>query len=249
MEYISVTQAQETQGLRLILCAGTPGIWGEAVKAMMHLKGIEYIPVAQSVGLENPVLQAWTGQTSAPVIVTESDQIITSWENMIWFVEEHTPEPPLIPADPKQRVSMFGLLREIAGQNGIGWMRRLQSFHLGGGLAGNDVIRRLSEKYGYSAEAIAQSDVYLNQSLALLADQLHEGSAYYFGDSPTALDFYSALFIGIAINPLGDDIVPMPEMMRAGFNAPFPFLETIDPILFEHREMMFKHHIPTPLAF
>jgi glutathione S-transferase len=232
MEYISVAQAQETEGLRLILCAGTPGIWGEAVKAMMHAAGIDYIPVAQSVGLENPVLQAWTGQTSAPVIVSADDQIITNWENMIWFIEEQSKGISLVPADPKQRVQMFGLIREIAGQNGIGWMRRLQSFHLGGGLAGNDVIRRLSAKYGYSDEAVAQADTYLSQSLALLADQLKGGSGYYFGDAPTALDYYSAVFIGVAINPLGDDIVPMPEMMRAGFSAPFPFLETIDPVLF-----------------
>lgn len=253
MEYISVTEAKETQGLRLILCAGTPGIWGEAVKAMMAVKGIEYTAVAQSVGLENPVLEEWTGQTSAPVIVDENNQILTSWESMIWFLEERQPEPALIPKRPDERVLMFGLIREIAGQNGIGWMRRLQSFHLGGGLAGNDVIQRLSAKYSYSEEAVAQSDGYITESLSVLAAQLkaqqEQGSAYFIGDSITALDLYSALFIGVAINPLPHSVVPMPDMMRAGFSAPFAFMDNIDPILFEHRDRIFEQHITTPLSF
>ena len=56
MEYISVTDAIEAPGLRLVLSAGVPGPWGESAKALLAYKGLEYKAVLQEGGGENAEL-------------------------------------------------------------------------------------------------------------------------------------------------------------------------------------------------
>ena len=50
MKYLSVEEAIDIQGLRLVLTAGVPGPWGEAAKAILAFKHIEYTPVLQQGG-------------------------------------------------------------------------------------------------------------------------------------------------------------------------------------------------------
>lgn len=250
MEYISVDEARERKELRLVLCAGTPGVWGEAIKAVLAYKNISYTPVMQEVGGENLALQAWTGQTSAPVIVDAEDRLHISWESMILLAENLAPEKPLIPADPLERALHFGLLREIAGEQGIGWNRRLQSIALSGGPGANPVLKRLADKYGYSDAAVAASEARTVEILELLSARLREQGPYFFGQTLTALDFYSAVFLGIMINPLPDSLIPMPKGMRAGFSHPSPAIDAaFDKTLQAHRDRLFEQHIETPLTF
>ncbi|MBB3046636.1 glutathione S-transferase [Litorivivens lipolytica] len=250
MEYISVEQAREQGGLRLVLCAGTPGVWGEAIKAVLSYKGISYTPVLQEVGGENRALREWTGQTSAPVIVDANNRQHILWESMVLLAEELEPEPALIPQDPSQRVQHFGLLREIAGVEGLGWNRRLQSIALSGGPSVNPVLQRLADKYGYSDEAVKRSEARTVEILNLLSAQLKQGGPYFFGDQPTALDFYAAIFIGVMINPLPHEVIPMPKGMRAGFSHPSEAIASaLDTVLLAHRDRIFERHIKSPLTF
>jgi|TARA_B110000977_G_scaffold169401_1_gene219345 hypothetical protein len=48
MEYKTVEEAKNLNGLRLALTAGVPGPWSEAAKALFRIKGIDYIPVFSS---------------------------------------------------------------------------------------------------------------------------------------------------------------------------------------------------------
>ena len=64
MQYLSVDEAKDKAGLKLVLSAGVPGPWGESLKAILAYKGIEYLPVRQEGGGENADVQAWTGQSS-----------------------------------------------------------------------------------------------------------------------------------------------------------------------------------------
>lgn len=250
MEYISVEEARERRELRLVLCAGTPGVWGEAIKAVLAFKGIGYLPVLQQVGGENAALREWTGQTSAPVIVDADDKVHLSWESMVLLAEKLAPSRPLVPADPVERVLHFGLLREVAGQDGIGWNRRLQSIALSGGPAANPVLQRLGDKYGYSESAVEDSEARTVEILELLSARLKEQGPYFFGDQLTALDFYVAIFLGVMILPLPADRIPMPEGMRLGFSHPSTAIATaFDERLKVHRDLMFEHHIATPLDF
>lgn len=250
MDYISVEEARERGGLRLVLCAGTPGVWGEAIKAVLAYKNIAYTPVLQEVGGENQALRDWTGQTSAPVIVDADNRQHVLWESMVLLAEQLAPSPPLIPESPSQRVTHFGLLREIAGVEGLGWNRRLQSIALSGGPAVSPVLQRLADKYGYSDEALQRSELRTLETLQLLSRQLDSNGPYYFGEQPTALDFYSAIFTGVMINPLSHEVIPMPKGMRAGFSHPSAAVAAaLDERLLAHREIMFARHIQTPLDF
>lgn len=250
MDYVSVEQARELGGLRLVLCAGTPGVWGEAIKAVLAHKKIAYTPVLQEVGGENRALREWTGQTSAPVIVDADGRQHVLWESMVLLAEELAPAPALIPVSPDQRALHFGLLREVAGVEGLGWNRRLQSIALSGGPSANPVLKRLADKYGYSEKAVVRSEARTVEILLLLSAQLQNHGPYFFGDQLSALDFYAAIFIGVMINPLPDELIPMPKGMRAGFSHPSPaIIEALDSHLLDHRDRMFERHIQTPLDF
>jgi len=251
VEYASVEEARKRAGVRLVLCAGTPGVWGEAVKAVFGVKGIAYTPVAQQVGGENRALLEWTGQTSAPVVAMDDEPVRISWESVLWLAERLRPEPALIPADPWERALHFGLVREIAGENGFGWCRRLQSIAASGGPEVAPVLARLAGKYGYSEEAAAAADARNLEILGLLSGQLRRsGGDYYFGDRLSALDLYSAIFLGVMLDPLPEALIPMPAGMRAGFErVSDALLAALDEPLRAHRERVFERYIATPLDF
>lgn len=250
MEYISVTQARTRKALRLVLCAGTPGVWGEAIKAVLAYKHIDYLPVLQEVGGDNDDLREWTGQTSAPVIVDAEDRLHISWESMLLLAEDLVPDEPLIPRDPVERVLHFGLLREIAGERGVGWNRRLQSIALSGGPGANPVLQRLGDKYGYSEAAVLASEARTVEILELLSARLRDHAPYFFGEQLTALDFYAAIFLGVMIDPLPHELIPMPKGMRLGFShPPAAIARAYDERLRGHRDLMFERHIATPLDF
>lgn len=251
--YVSIEQARKTSGLRLILCAGVPGVWGEAVKAMFHVKNIDYVAVAMRPAHENPDLVEWTAQSSAPAIVTADDRVLTHWESFVWLAEEVQPQPRLVPEGIAERAQMFGLLREIAGNEGIGWLRRLQSLSVSGGPDAAAPLRVLADKYGYSEDAVSAASEKLAGILEVLAAQLKQqkaaGSSYYIGNSLTALDLYSAIFMGVMVRPLPADKIPMSEPMRWGFTEAKAGTENAEEILFEHCEDIFARYLPASLSF
>lgn len=253
MKYLTIEEGRKARGLRLVLVAGTPGAWGECIKAVYHVKGLAYQPVAQRMGEPNEDLREWTGQTSAPVAAYDDERIRIGWENMIWQAEDLAPEPPLIPKEARARAHMFGVLRELAGERGLAWDRRLQSISAAGGPAASPVLALLASKYGYSEAEVEASKGRVAQVLTLCCDLLEAqraaGSDYYVGHALTALDLYSAVLVGVLVDPLPHALCPMPEAMRAGFSAPFDCLKAARPILLEHRDRMFERHIPLPMDF
>ena len=69
MEYVDVEDAVDLPGLRLVLTVGVPGPWGEAAKALFHVKGVPFARVRQEPGAANRELVAWTGRDNAPIAV------------------------------------------------------------------------------------------------------------------------------------------------------------------------------------
>jgi len=253
VKYLTVEEGRKARGLRLVLVAGTPGAWGECIKAVYHVKGIAYQPVAQRMGEANEDLLAWTGQTSAPVAAWDDERIRIGWENMLWQAEQRAPDPPLIPKSARARALMFGVLRELAGECGLAWDRRLQSIAAAGGPAASPVLAHLADKYGYSEAEVEASKGRVAQVLGLCSDLLEEqraaGSAYYIGDALTALDLYSAVLVAVMIDPLPHALCPMPEAVRAGFSPPFDCLKAARPILLAHRDFIFERHLTLPMEF
>ncbi len=157
-EYISIEEARERPGLRLVLTSRVPGPWGEAAKALFHVKKISYTKVEQRPGKSDAELRAWSAQTSAPVAVYEDERPRSGWADILSLAERLMPEPRLIPTEPARRMLMFGLANEICGEGGFGWRRRMMMLEatLAGG-AGQGIPALLGRKYGYSAAAAREA--------------------------------------------------------------------------------------------
>jgi hypothetical protein len=128
-EWIDMAEARRQKGLRLVLVRGVPSPWGEAAKAILQVKKLPFVRVAQQPGGTNPELLDWTGQTSAPVAAFEDERTRTGWAEILLLAERLAPEPRLVPASPTERALLFGLANELAGELGFGWCRRNGGIH------------------------------------------------------------------------------------------------------------------------
>src|SRR5260370_27269108 len=72
MKYISVAEARNLPGLRLVLTAHMPGPWGEAAKAVLSVRQVKFVPVLQAAMEVNDDLCAWTGVRKSPVAVLDA---------------------------------------------------------------------------------------------------------------------------------------------------------------------------------
>ena len=64
-QYVSVEDAIERGGLRMVVVGGVPSPWGEAAKGILHIKGIEWVAVR--LAYDSEALKEWAGQRSGPV--------------------------------------------------------------------------------------------------------------------------------------------------------------------------------------
>jgi glutathione S-transferase len=252
-EYASVEEAIERGGLRMVVVGGLPSPWSESAKGLLHIKRIEWTAVRLSYDSEP--LKQWAGQRSGPVAIYNDERPRSGWAEILLLAERLAPEPPLLPADAAERAAMFGLAHEICGEAGLGWTRRLQMIHAGlqghGGFAPR-VAQYLSRKYGYTPEAGAAAGERVAQLLRMLAVRLHAqqaaGSGYYIGDRVSAVDVYSAAFIGM-FRPLPPEHCPMDAASRQAFEFREPVSEAaLDPILLAHRDRMYAEHLELPLS-
>ncbi len=243
-KYISIEEAREHPGLRLVLSSRVPGPWGEAAKALFHVKNIPYTKVEQRPGKSDAELRAWTAQTSAPVALYEDERPRSGWADILSLAERLMPEPSLIPAEPAERVLMFGLANEICGEGGFAWQRRLMLLEpmLAGG-ARQGVPALLGQKYGYSPAAAKAAPARTGEILATLSSQLREqrerGSRFFVGAALSALDLYWATFAAM-LDPLPPQLCPMDEGLRTGYTLTDPeLLAAADPLLLQHRDFIY----------
>jgi glutathione S-transferase len=253
-EYVEIEAARSMPGLRLVLSAGVPGPFGEAARYCFEVKKIPYLRVRQIPLASDAALLAWTAQTSAPVAVFERERPRSSWVEILYLAERLSSHPPLVPALPEQRMRMWGLCHEIAGDLGFGWQRRLMMVHAmtASGAPGAEVMAHLGRKYGYSAETGAAAGECSAEILRTLSAQLvaqqKTGSRYFVGDALSAADLYWAAFATM-LEPLPEADCPLPAMLRAGYAAPKEVRDAAHPILLEHRDFIYREHIGLPLDF
>ncbi len=254
MNYVDIQAARALPGLRLVLTAGVPGPWGEAAKALLHVKGIEYTPVMQVPGQSDDELRDWTAQTSAPVAMLGDERPRSGWADILCLAERLAPEPGLTPDDPELRVRMFGLANELCGEGGFAWQRRLMLLHpaLSRG-AEEGLPGLLGRKYGWSPEAGEAAPARAAEILRTLSTQLkaqaERGSRFFVGEQLSALDLYWATFSAM-LEPLPADLCPMQEGMRAAYTLVDPEVQkAADPILLEQRDQIYRDHLKLPLDF
>ena len=252
-QYVSVEEAIERDGLRMVVLSDVPSPWGEAAKGVLHLKGIAWVAVR--LAYDSEPLKQWAGERSGPIALYEKERPRARWDDILLLAERLAPAPPLLPADPAERALAFGLAHEICGEAGLGWSRRLQPVHAGlqkvGGFSGS-VAAYLGRKYGHSPEAGAAAGARVAALLGMLAARLkaqHQaGSRYYVGDALTAVDVYSATFMAL-FRPLPHEQCPMDPRTRAAFETSDPQTDAaLDDVLLEHRDRMYAQHLELPLA-
>jgi glutathione S-transferase len=263
INYISVAEAVEMPGLRVVFSPGFPGPWSVAARIILELKNIDFIPVAQAIGEEDKVLRAWTGQESAPAAVLNKERGRSRWDEILLLAERLAPTPSLIPADEDQRATMFGLANAICGEDGFGWNFRLYKMVAWeDSLAGRssepmfltpEQVAIMQFRYGDPSSSAEKAKARMAAIFRMLANRLHanrkNGSPFLVGDSLTAADIYWTTFSTL-VAPIRDEFCPMPAPYREMGEAMGADLgSAVDPILIEHREHVLVNHCPLPLKF
>jgi glutathione S-transferase len=252
-QYIGVEEARQRGGLRMVVVGDVPSPWGEAAKGILHIKDIEWAAVR--LVYDSEPLREWAGQRSGPVAIYGNERPRAGWAEILLLAERLAPTPSLLPAIPAERALAFGISHEICGEAGLGWSRRLQLIHSGlqsnGGFP-EQVARHLGKKYGYRPEtgvaATSRVASLLGMLAARLKSQYQKGSRYYIGNSLTAVDVYSATFMAL-FRPLPPEQCAMSANVRAAFETcDAQTAAVLDPILLEHRDMMYAEHLELPLS-
>jgi glutathione S-transferase len=251
-DWIDVAQARALPGLRLVLTTGVPGPWGESAKGLFHVKQIPFARVRQALGGDNDALRAWTGRDDAPIAVWNDEAPRHAWMDIALLAERIAPEPRLIPDAVEERALVFGLGRELCGELGLGWCRRIMLVHqLLTAAPELPVARYLAGRYGYDravAEAApARVAAIVRAFAAQLAAQRERSSRYLVGDALSALDVWWAAF-AVLLDPLPDALCPMAPETRAVYVVRDPALRAaIDPALLAHRDLVYREHLELPV--
>ncbi|MBB4631962.1 hypothetical protein [Sphingosinicella soli] len=248
MDYLTVDQAREADGLRLVLTAGVPGPWSESAKQIFAYKRIAFLPVAQQLFGENAELLDWVGARNAPVAIYPGEVPKTGWREILALAEQLAPEPALLPADAKACADVLALSEAICGHDGFGWNRRLTLFVASGGGA-NDLQR----SYGLEPETAAQAPARTATILRLLAETLHRqyaaGRRAFVGDGITACDLYWACF-SLMVRPVRRDWAAIPDFVHDLYaQLPPEVDDALDDLLIEHRDHVFETYVRLPLDF
>lgn len=250
--YLPLENAIARDGLRMVVVSGGPSPWGEAAKGILYVKDLDWVAVR--LDPTDEALTNWTGVKSAPALIYNDERPPSNWADILLLAEQLAPAPALLPSDPAERASVMGYAHEICGAGGLGRARRVALVHAGlQGEGGFDRRRGtyLAEKYGYNEESGAAARGRVVGLLGMLAAQLKTqrtaGSAYYFGESLTTVDIYSATAMAL-FRPLPPELCDMRDPLRAAFDTRDPETDAaLDPILIEHRDRMYDRHLALPL--
>ena len=252
-QYVGIDEARQRRGLRMVVVGNVPSPWGEAAKGILHVKGIEWAAVR--LVYDSEPLREWAGQRSGPVAIYDDEPPRAGWAEILLLAERLAPQPALLPADPAERALLFGLSHEICGEAGLGWSRRLQLIHARLENAGGfpeGVAKYLGKKYGYTSRSGTAATARVVGLLSMLARRLRaqreRGSRYYLGNSLTAVDVYGATFMAL-FRPLPPEQCEMSPGLRAAFETRDAETEAaLDPVLLEHRDMLYAEHLELPLS-
>lgn len=253
MDYVDIKTARTLPGLRLVLTAGVPAPWSEAAKAILKLKQVDYMAVAQQGGAVNDELVSWTRHRNAPVALYENEAPRVRWLEILHLAERLGNGPALLPTEQSQRMSMVALVNEICGESGFAWNARLLMLEAIHQAVGDKVLGSpMFLDYRFIPGCAEHAKLEVQEALNLISDtiisQRHKGSDYLIGDSLTAADIYWVFFSQL-LDPLPAEISATPEPLLRSWRATAAALEVFNPVLTEQRDLTIQKHIDVPLDF
>lgn len=237
----------------MVVVGQVPSPWGEAAKGIFHVKRLDFAAVR--LVYDNAALKSWVRELSGPVVVFDDEPPRSGWAEILMLAERLAPTPALLPAEPEARARALLLADKFCGPEGLGWNRRLQLVHAGlsgvGGF-GARVAGYLGQKYGYDEADTPGNAARVIQLLGEFAGALRAqrdaGHSYYLGADFSAVDIYGAAFMAL-FKPLPESQCAMHPAARAGFEwLDAPTAAALDPILLEHRDLVYARHLELPLS-
>jgi glutathione S-transferase len=251
MKFVTVGEARQLSGMRLVLTRGSWALWSEFTKNICHIKGIPFTGVLHEGFGDNPELVAWTGVRNQPQAIWENEPVRSGWLDILNLAERIAPEPRLLPEASADRAAVIGLSNEICGEGGIGWCRRIQ---IAADYSYGDLgMKRMRDQYGLSDQAVTAAQTRVADILRTLSARMHDqkklGRDYLVGEQLSALDVYWACVSNL-VSPLPHELCPMNEGTRHVFSNPGEVIgAALDPILIEHRDRVYRRHLIFPVTF
>jgi hypothetical protein len=235
----------------MVVVTAVPSPWSEAAKHLFHLAGVETLWVRADH--RNEALAAWTRAHNQPVVFHDDDPPRTGWAEIV-ALAARLAKAPVVPTSASGRVRTFGLLNELAGEDGLGWCTRLlmidESFrHEGAQGLPLPVAGYLASKYGYVAECAATARDRIQQILGTFEGELLASAGDYLaGDTPGALDAYLPAFLTLIVGVSDEDCPGIAPSMKRAFNTICEDAGiVVPPGLVAHRNRMFEQHLPFPI--
>lgn len=251
MDLVTITEAMDRDGLRLITRRGIPTPWAQAAKGLIEVKGLPCV-LAQEGPDEKGAHAKWVGDQGAPFVAFDREPIRGGWAQILELVERLAPEPRLIPSEGPRRAHMFGLANEICGEMGLGWSLRLRMVHksltdVGApGTFPEPVAKYLGGKYGYTANQAATAETRVSTVLNTLSNELGEQS-YFLGEL-SALDIYWAAFGNMFMLLSADEMPAAPMVADAWGNAGGgQYADLVPANLKQHHRRIYETHLSLPL--
>lgn len=236
----------------LVVVAQIPSPWSEGVKGLLELQKRDFSALRLDPRIQE--LHDWAGSASAPSLLLPGRAPLTQAPEIVEALHEQEPSDALLPEAPEERQAVLNLVRDLMEPGGLAWSRRLLGIH--GGLTGQGgfvqpIAEYLSQKYGYDAAQVPAAQARVTEILggltAQLTKQREADSAYLFGRARSAGDVYCAACMAI-FAPLDEGQCPMDPVIRETFEErDAATAQALAPILLEHRDFIYRHHLELPV--
>jgi glutathione S-transferase len=255
MQFVDLEAARALDVPVMTVATVLPSPWSEAAKSIFHVKKID-IPLVRFRSTD-PEVAKWSGMNNAPVLLSKGEPRRTAWAEILMFAERAGGAVSLVPEDDADRIRLFGVGHEIAGEGGLGYSERLLMIH--GSLASNGAegfpiaaAKYLAPKYGYDEGRFAAAKKRVLGVLDLLHRMVEksqsEGRTYLLGHRLSALDIYLATFLTPIVGVTEQECPGMMPQLRPAF----AYLKkevghAVTEALAAHRATIFERHLVRPI--
>jgi glutathione S-transferase len=213
--------------------------WAERVRWALNFKGVPYEKQDYQPGVDEEAVKKLTGQAQVPVLLVNGSVIPDSTAILNWL-EQHHPQPALMPASEKDRAQvmmweelMDGVLGPQARMLIIGHFLRSSAPELQQG------GQYFAQKYQHTQYAEEHAKATVERILTVLKHAL-DGHEYLVGDAFTRADLTTASMF-LLVNPPPDDLFVFPAPMRPMYTASVTSKSAFAPI-FAWRDKMYQKH-------